>query len=120
MWTGYPPCSTITTGNTALYTFTVLVLGFTSIIGGVVSPDHGRPKHAGAGSGSPLNKLNIFCRVHARRLRLQLIFVRCWAPAVTLISDGQVPRHHFFDPSKGGDVLTYQNLFWFYCPGGVM
>ncbi|MBL8391466.1 MAG: cbb3-type cytochrome c oxidase subunit I, partial [Candidatus Accumulibacter sp.] len=35
MWTGYPPYSTITAGNTALYSFTVLILGFASIIGGV-------------------------------------------------------------------------------------
>jgi cytochrome c oxidase subunit 1 len=35
MWTGYPPYSTITTGNTAMYSFTVLILGFASIIGGV-------------------------------------------------------------------------------------
>ena len=35
MWTGYPPYSVMTTGNTAFYTFTVLLLGFSSILGGV-------------------------------------------------------------------------------------
>jgi cytochrome c oxidase subunit 1 len=32
MWTGYPPYSVITAGNTAFYTFTVLLLGFASIL----------------------------------------------------------------------------------------
>jgi len=89
MWTGYPPYSTISTGNTAIYTFTVLILGFASIIGGV----------------------NFLTTVAYMR---QLIFVPVLGTAVTLISFDKYLGTHFFDPTAGGDVLTYQNLFWFY------
>jgi cytochrome c oxidase subunit 1 len=34
--------------------------------------------------------------------------------AVSLISMDKYLGTNFFDPAKGGDVLTYQNLFWFY------
>ena len=35
MWTGYPPYSVSTTANTALYVFTVHLIGFSSILGAV-------------------------------------------------------------------------------------
>lgn len=111
MWTGYPPYSTITTGNTAMYSFTVLILGFASIIGGVNFLTTVAYMRA---PGITLNKLNIFVWCTLGAFVLQLIFVPVLGTAVTLISMDKYLGTNFFDPSKGGDVLTYQNLFWFY------
>src|SRR6266704_2614766 len=111
MWTGYPPYSTITTGNTALYTFTVLVLGFASIIGGVNFLTTVAYMRA---PGLKWTNLNIFVWCILGAFVLQLIFVPVLGTAVTLISFDKYLGTNFFDPTKGGDVLTYQNLFWFY------
>ncbi len=111
MWTGYPPYSTITTGNTALYSFTVLILGFASIIGGVNFLTTVAYMRA---PGLKWSNLNIFVWCTLGAFVLQLIFVPVLGTAVTLISFDKYLGTHFFDPSRGGDVLTYQNLFWFY------
>jgi cytochrome c oxidase subunit 1 len=111
LWTGYPPYSTITNGNTALYTFTVLVLGFASIIGGVNFLTTVTYMRA---PGMTWGKLNIFVWCILGAFVMQLIFVPVLGAAVTLISFDKYLGTNFFDPTKGGDVLTYQNLFWFY------
>jgi len=111
MWTAYPPYSTITRGNTAFYTFTVLILGFASILGGVNFLTTVAYMRA---PGMTLNKLNIFVWCTVAAFVLQLIFVPVLGTAVTLITFDKYLGTHFFDPSQGGDVLIYQNLFWFY------
>ncbi|MBN8488291.1 MAG: cbb3-type cytochrome c oxidase subunit I [Burkholderiales bacterium] len=111
MWTGYPPYSTITTGNTALYTFTVLILGFASIIGGVNFLTTVAYMRA---PGLKWSNLNIFVWCTLGAFVLQLIFVPVLGTAVTLLSFDKYLGTHYFDATAGGDVLTYQNLFWFY------
>jgi len=111
MWTGYPPYSTITSGNTAFYTFTVLILGFASILGGVNFLTTIAYMRA---PGMTWNKLNIFVWCIVAAFILQLIFVPVLGTAVTLISFDKYLGTSFFDPARGGDVLIYQNLFWFY------
>lgn len=111
MWTGYPPYSTITTGSTALYTFTVLLLGFASILGGVNFLTTIAYMRA---PGIGWNQLNMFVWCTFGAFILQLIFVPVLGTAVTLITFDKYLGTHFFDPSAGGDVLIYQNLFWFY------
>ena len=111
MWTGYPPYSVMTTGNTAFYTFTVLLLGFSSILGGVNFLTTVSFMRA---PGITWTKLNIFVWSILAAFALQLIFVPVLGTAVTLITFDKYLGTHFFDPSTGGDVLTYQNLFWFY------
>ncbi|MCK5444638.1 MAG: cbb3-type cytochrome c oxidase subunit I, partial [Rhodospirillaceae bacterium] len=44
----------------------------------------------------------------------QLIFIPVLAAAVTLLLFDKYLGTHFYDPAAGGDVLLYQNLFWFY------
>ena len=111
MWTAYPPYSTMSTGNTALYTFTVLILGFASIAGGVNFLTTVAFMRA---PGLKWSNLNVFVWCTLGAFVLQLIFVPVLGTAVTLISFDKYLGTHFFDPARGGDVLTYQNLFWFY------
>ncbi len=111
MWTGYPPYSIVTAGNTAFYTFTVLLLGFASILGAVNFLTTVIFMRA---PGMTWNRLNIFVWSILGAFVLQLVFVPVLGTAVTLLAFDKYLGTNFFDASAGGDVLTYQNLFWFY------
>jgi len=112
MWTGYPPYSTqYSTGNTAFYVFTVHLLGFSSILGAVnflCTVIYMRAP------GMGWNQLNFFVWSTIAAFILQLIFIPVLASAVTLLLLDKYMGTSFFVPDKGGDVLLYQNLFWFY------
>jgi cytochrome c oxidase subunit 1 len=112
MWTGYPPySSTYTGGNTAFYTFTVLILGFASIAGGVnLITTIVKMRAPGMG----WNQLNMFVWCILGAFIMQLIFVPVLGAAVTMVSFDKYLGTNFFTPGNGGDVLIYQNLFWFY------
>jgi cytochrome c oxidase subunit 1 len=111
MWTGYPPYSITTSGNTALYTFTVLLIGFSSIAGGVNFLTTIIRMRA---PGITWNKLNIFIWCTMAAFVMQLIFVPILGTAVTMLSFDKYLGTHFFDVDKGGTPLLYENLFWFY------
>lgn len=111
MWTGYPPYSVTSSGNTAFYVFTVHLLGFSSILGAVnflVTVIYMRAP------GMGWNQLNMFVWTTIAAFVLQLVFIPVLAAAVTLLLFDKYLGTHFYDPSAGGDVLLYQNLFWFY------
>jgi len=111
MWTGYPPYSVTTEGNTSFYVFTVHLLGFSSILGAVnflVTVIYMRAP------GMGWNQLNVFVWTTLAAFVLQLVFIPVLAAAVTLLLFDKYLGTHFFDPAAGGDVLLYQNLFWFY------
>lgn len=111
MWTGYPPYSIVSPGNTAFYTFTVLIMGFASIAGGVNLLTTIIYMRA---PGMRWFKLNMFVWCTAAAFIIQLVFVPVLGSAVTMLTFDKYLGTHFFDPSAGGDVLLYQNLFWFY------
>ena len=111
MWTGYPPYSTMTPGNTALYTFTVLLIGFSSIAGGVNFLTTIMYMRA---PGVTWNKLNVFIWCILAAFIIQLIFVPVLGVAVTMLSLDKYLGTNFFNAAMGGDPLIYQNLFWFY------
>ncbi len=111
MWTGYPPYSLKTVGNTAFYVFTVHLIGFSSLLGAVnflVTIAYMRAP------GMGWNQMNMFVWSIFGAFIIQLIFVPVLAAAVTLLLLDKYVGTGFFDPSRGGDVLLYQNLFWFY------
>lgn len=111
MWTGYPPYSVTTTGNTAFYVFTVHLIGFSSILGAVNFLTTITYMRA---PGMGWNQMNVFVWTTFGAFIIQLIFVPVLAAAVTMLLFDKYFGTHFFDPAQGGDVLLYQNLFWFY------
>ncbi|MBI4984927.1 MAG: cbb3-type cytochrome c oxidase subunit I [Rhodocyclales bacterium] len=111
LWTGYPPYSTITTGSTAFFTLTVLLIGFASILAGINLLTTIIYMRA---PGVTWNKLNVFVWATAGSFVMQLIYVPVLGASVLLLSFDKYIGTGFFDPTNGGDVLTYQNLFWFY------
>lgn len=111
MWTGYPPYSVKTDGNTAMYVFTIHLLGFSSILGAVnflVTIIFMRAP------GMGWNQMNMFVWATFGAFLIQLVFVPVLAAAVTLLLLEKYAGMCFFNPTCGGDVLLYQNLFWFY------
>ena len=111
MWTGYPPYSVQTSGNTSFYVFTVHLLGFSSILGAVnflCTVIYMRAP------GMGWNQLNVFVWTTVGAFIIQLIFVPVLAASVTLLLFDKYFGTAFYSPENGGDVLLYQNLFWFY------
>ncbi|MGQ0684267.1 cytochrome c oxidase subunit I [Bradyrhizobium sp.] len=111
LWTGYPPYSITTPGNTALYVFTVHLIGFASILGAVnflVTIIYMRAP------GMGWNQMNMFVWTTFAAFMIQIVFVPVLAAAVTLLLFDKYLGTGFFDAARGGDPLLYQNLFWFY------
>ena len=112
MWTGYPPYSSqYSSGNTSFYVFTVHLIGFSSLLGAVnflCTVIYLRAP------GMGWNQLNFFVWSIVGAFVIQLIFVPVLAAAVTLLLLDKYFGTAFFVPDAGGDVLLYQNLFWFY------
>lgn len=112
MWTGYPPYSlTENVGNTALYSIVVIVLGMSSVFGAVNLACTVAFMRA-EGMGWFQMNLLVWCVFSANVI--QLIFVPVLAASVLLLSLDKYLGFGFYNPEAGGDVLLYQNLFWFY------
>jgi cytochrome c oxidase subunit 1 len=112
MWTGYPPYSVSeSAGNTSLYTMVVVVLGMSSVFGAVnLSCTVAFMRCKGMGwFQMPLTVWTVFTANI-----IQLIFVPVLAASVILLSLDKYLGFGFYNPETGGDVLLYQNLFWFY------
>jgi len=112
MWTGYAPYSTqYSSGNLSFYVFTVHLIGFSSLLGAVnflCTVIYMRAP------GMGWNQINFFVWSILGAFVIQLIFVPVLAAAVTLLLLDKYMGTSFFVPSAGGDVLLYENLFWFY------
>lgn len=111
MWTGYPPYSLKSGGNTAFYVFAVHLFGFSSLAGGINLITTIFYMRA---PGMTWNKLNVFVWSTLGAFILQIIFIPVLAAAVTTLLFDKYIGTHFYDPANGGDVLLYENLFWFY------
>ncbi|MDX8390118.1 MAG: cbb3-type cytochrome c oxidase subunit I [Mariprofundaceae bacterium] len=112
MWTGYPPYSlTEGAGNTALYSFVVIITGMSSLFGAVNLACTVAFMRAEGMGWFQMNIL-VWCVFTANVI--QLIFVPVLASSVLLLSLDKYLGFGFFNPEVGGDVLLYQNLFWFY------
>jgi len=111
MWTGYPPYSILTSGNTAFYVFTVLLIGASGVLGAVNFLLTVYFKRA---EGMKFRQMNIFVWAILAAFVDQIMFVPVLSGAMLLLLLDKYFGTTFFDPSNGGDVLMFQNLFWFY------
>ncbi|OGQ51561.1 MAG: hypothetical protein A3J24_00755 [Deltaproteobacteria bacterium RIFCSPLOWO2_02_FULL_53_8] len=111
MWTGYPPYSIFSPGNTALYSFTVLLMGFSSIAGGVNLLTTIIRMRA---PGVTWNKLNIFVWGTMGAFVIQLVFVPFIGVAVIMLLLDKYLGMNFFNATAGGSAIIYENIFWFY------
>ncbi len=112
MWTGYPPYGVSDmAGNTALYSWIVIILGMSSVFGAFNLACTVVFMRA---EGLGWYQMNMLTMTVFSANIIQLIFVPVLAASVLLLSLDRYLGFGFFNPEVGGDVLLYQNLFWFY------
>jgi cytochrome c oxidase subunit I len=111
MWTGYPPYSIKTAGNTMLYVFIVHIMGFSSILGAINFITTTVYMRA---PGMGWNQMNMFVWASFLANVLQLVFLPFLATAVTLLFFDKYVGTGFFNPATGGDPILYENIFWLY------
>ena len=111
-WTSYPPLSVVT-ANTAqsMWILAIVLAGTSSILGSlnfIVTIWKMRvPSMA-------WDQMPLFCWAMMATSILALVSTPVLAAGLTLLLFDINFGTSFFDPAKGGDVVMYQHLFWFY------
>lgn len=113
-WTSYPPLSTIleySGDGQTLWAMSLHLLGISSIAGAInfiVTILNMRPKEMG------LWQMPLLCWAVLATAIIIVMATPFLAGALTLLLFDRVAGTTFFLPSSGGDVLLWQNIFWFY------
>ncbi len=110
-WTFYVPFSTTTNTGVTLTVFAVLILGISSMITGLnfITTIH-RLRARGMGwMQLPLFTWSVYATAWVQILATPVI-----AATFIVIVFERIFGTGLFDPSKGGDPLMYQHLFWMY------
>ena len=112
LWTGYPPFSlNENAGPVAFYALIIHLLGASSLAGAINLVVTNLTMRA---PGISLKKMNLFLHAFLAMNVIQILGVPALAGAVTMLLMDKYFHTAFFDPTRGGDPLLYQNLFWFY------
>jgi cytochrome c oxidase subunit 1 len=111
-WTSYPPLSTLFgyDGQT-LWALSLHIVGISSILGAInfiVTIKNMRPP------GMGYFQMPLFVWAVLATSITIVLATPFLAGALTLLILDRVAGTGFFDPNKGGDVLLWQNVFWFY------
>jgi cytochrome c oxidase subunit 1 len=111
-WTSYPPLSTLFShdGQT-LWAMSLHLLGISSILGAInfiVTIRNMRPE------GMGYWQMPLFVWAVLATAIIQVLATPFLAGALTLLILDRVAGTSFFNPANGGDVLLWQNVFWFY------
>ncbi len=111
-WTSYPPLSTLFSGDgQTMWAISLHLLGISSILGAInfiVTIKNMRPE------GMGFFQMPLFVWAVLATSIIIVMATPFLAGALTLMILDRVAGTSFFDPSKGGDVLLWQNVFWFY------
>ncbi len=111
-WTAYPPLSTTySPDGQTLWAVSLHLLGISSILGSInfiVTIKNMRPEGMGYFQ-MPL----LIWSILATSI-IVLMATPFLAGALTLLILDRVAGTSFFNPANGGDVLLWQNIFWFY------
>ncbi len=111
-WTSYPPLSTLFSGDgQTLWAMSLHLLGISSILGAInfiVTIKNMRPK------GMGYWQMPLFCWAILATSIIVVMATPFLTGALTLLILDRVAGTSFFNPANGGDVLLWQNVFWFY------
>ncbi len=110
-WTFYAPYSIRTTANVGLAVFGVFVLGFSSILTGL---NFVTTIHRLRAPGMTWFRMPLFVWTLYATGWVQLLATPVLAITLLFIILGRVFGVGFFDPSRGGDPILYEHLFWTY------
>jgi len=112
MWTGYPPFSlNENAGPVAFYVLIVHLLGAASLASAINLVVTNLSMRA---PGITFKKMNLFLHSFLAMNVIQILGVPALAGAVTMLLLDKYFNTAFFDPTRGGDPVLYQNIFWFY------
>lgn len=111
-WTAYPPLSTMFSGDgQTLWAMGLHLLGISSILGSInfiVTILNMRPENM------TLWRMPLLVWAVLATSIIAVMATPFLAGALTLMLLDRVGGTAFFDASQGGDVLLWQNVFWFY------
>lgn len=111
-WTSYPPLSTLySPDGQTLWALSLHILGLSSILGAInfiVTVKNMRPE------GMSYFQMPLFVWAILATSIIVVMATPFLAGALTLLILDRVAGTSFFNPSEGGDVLLWQNIFWFY------
>jgi cytochrome c oxidase subunit 1 len=111
-WTSYPPLSTLFSGDgQTLWAMSIHLLGISSILGAInfiVTIKNMRPV------GMGYFQMPLFTWAMLATSIIIVMATPFLAGGLTLLLLDRVAGTSFFNPAGGGDVLLWQNVFWFY------
>ena len=111
-WTSYPPLSTLFSGDgQTLWALGAHLLGISSIMGSInfiVTIFNMRPP------AMTIWRMPLLCWAVLATSIIAVMATPFLAGALTLLLLDRVAGTTFFDAAGGGDVLLWQNIFWFY------
>jgi cytochrome c oxidase subunit I len=111
-WTAYPPLSVeYSPDGQTMWILGLHILGISSILGAInfiVTIKNMRP------DGMGYFQMPLFCWSMLAQSLIIVMATPFLAGALTLLLLDRVAGTAFFDPANGGDVLLWQNIFWFY------
>lgn len=110
-WTFYVPYSIQTTTNTTLALFGVFILGFSSILTGL---NFVTTVHQMRAPGMGWFKMPLFVWSLYATSWIQILATPILGITLLLVIAERVLGVGIFDPTKGGDPVVYQHLFWIY------
>ncbi|UVS69310.1 cytochrome c oxidase subunit I [Nitrososphaera viennensis] len=111
-WTAYPPYSTIRAPGPAtdMWIFGLKMLGISSILGSInFVVTILKMKHPDL----PLMKTSLFVWATLVTSIMILVAIPTFAAALIMLYTDRLGVTGFFDPTRGGDPIAYQHLFWF-------
>ena len=111
-WTSYPPLSTLFSGDgQTMWAISLHLIGISSILGSInfiVTVKNMRPE------GMGYFQMPLFIWAILATSIIAVLATPFLAGALTLLILDRVAGTAFFNPAQGGDVLLWQNVFWFY------
>ena len=111
-WTSYPPLSTLFSGDgQTLWALGAHLIGISSIMGSInfiVTILNMRPPEM------TIWRMPLLCWAVLATSIIAVMATPFLAGALTLMLLDRMTGTTFFDASGGGDVLLWQNIFWFY------
>ncbi|WP_005034241.1 cbb3-type cytochrome c oxidase subunit I [Holophaga foetida] len=110
-WTFYAPFSLQTGTNVTLAVFAAFVLGFSSMLTGI---NFITTIHRLRAPGMSWFRMPLFCWSLYSTSWIQILATPVLAITLILVMLERLFGIGIFDPTKGGDPLLYQHLFWIY------
>lgn len=110
-WSFYAPFSTKTGTNVTMAVFAAFILGFSSMLTGI---NFITTIHRLRAPGMTFFKMPLFAWAAYATSWIQVLATPILAITLLLVIFERVFGIGIFDPSKGGDPLLYQHLFWIY------